>query len=72
MLLLDTLGKRYGLLPSQVMQTATTFDVFILDAAIGYEAFVNDKHKQAKLPKEAKPVTDEKMLQALEEFKKKK
>ncbi len=51
------------------MQTASTFDIFIFDAAVGYEAHLNNKQKGGP-PKEAKPVTDDKMLQALENFKK--
>jgi hypothetical protein len=53
------------------MRDATTFDFFILEAAVGYEAFINQKQTKGTVPKEAKPVTDENMLKALEEFKKK-
>jgi hypothetical protein len=38
---LDNIGKRYGLLPSEVMNKATTFDLFILDAAIAFEINAN-------------------------------
>lgn len=34
---LDSLGKRYGMLPSMVLQNATTFDLECLDIAITYE-----------------------------------
>jgi hypothetical protein len=35
-MLVDTLSERYGILPSEVMLRANTFDVFIADTAIGY------------------------------------
>ncbi len=35
-MLIDTLGERYGRLPSEVIRSATTFDVFVADTAIAY------------------------------------
>jgi hypothetical protein len=35
-MLIDTLGERYGRLPSEVIRAATTFDVFVADTAIAY------------------------------------
>ena len=29
----DSLGKRYGLLPSEVMRKADTFDIFVIDCS---------------------------------------
>ena len=40
---LDALGKRYGLLPSQVLRQADTFDIYILDAALSYEHYYQQK-----------------------------
>jgi hypothetical protein len=40
-LALDSISKRYGMLPSQAINEATTFDLFILDAAMSYENLVN-------------------------------
>ena len=40
-LALDSIGKRYGMLPSEAITRATTFDLFVLDASIGYENLVN-------------------------------
>jgi hypothetical protein len=42
-MLIDTLGERYGLLPSDVIRRANTFDVFVADTAIGYRNLVNDR-----------------------------
>lgn len=42
-MLIDTMAERYGMLPSEVMSRASTFDVFIADTAIGYRNYLNDK-----------------------------
>ena len=31
---IDGIGKRYGVLPSQVIREADTFDLYIMDAAM--------------------------------------
>lgn len=41
---LDGLGKRYGLLPSEVLSRANTFDLYILDCAMTFESY---HHKKA-------------------------
>ena len=40
---LDQLAQRYGRLPSEVLQTATTFDLEILDIARFYEKYQHNK-----------------------------
>ena len=58
-MLIDTLSERYGILPSEVMTRANTFDVFIADTAIGYrnalqeQAMNGDKKTPPKLSQEA-------------------
>jgi len=42
-LLLDSLGQRYGCLPSEVLSTATTFDVYVLDVTLSYEEKIRKK-----------------------------
>ena len=42
-MLIDTLSERYGILPSEVMTRANTFDVFIADTAIGYRNAVQER-----------------------------
>ncbi len=73
-LTIDTLGKRYGMLPSEIMSRASTFDIFIMDAAITYENHKNEqamaKHNPESISTENKPVTDESVLAAFEQFKK--
>jgi hypothetical protein len=41
---IDGLGKRYGMLPSQVLAKADTFDLYILDAALTFDQY---HHKKA-------------------------
>jgi hypothetical protein len=40
----DGLGRRYGLLPSEIIRRADTFDLYIMDAALSFE---NYHHKKA-------------------------
>ena len=42
-MLIDTVAERYGLLPSEVMTKANTFDVFIADTAIGYRNLIQER-----------------------------
>ena len=43
MLLLDSLGKRYGYLPSEVYTRATTLDVYVFDMTLSYEEHIRQK-----------------------------
>lgn len=51
-MLIDTLGERYGILPSEVMSRANTFDVFIADTAISYRNLVQDRQINGDKPPE--------------------
>lgn len=42
-MLIDTIAERYGMLPSQVMDKATSFDVFVADTAIGYRNLIQER-----------------------------
>jgi hypothetical protein len=39
----DGIGKRYGLLPSEVLARGNTFDLYIMDAALTFENYHNQK-----------------------------
>jgi hypothetical protein len=71
--MIDAIGKRYGMLPSKVISEANTFDVFILDAAITYDNHMQEKAYKKRNPNTGdmsnQPVEDEKMLAALQKFK---
>ena len=40
---IDALGKRYGLLPSEVLVRANSFDLYILDCSLTFENFHHRK-----------------------------
>ena len=40
---IDSLGKRYSMLPSEVLNKSNTFDLYIMDMAMTYENYVNQK-----------------------------
>jgi hypothetical protein len=40
---IDTLGKRYGMLPSEVIGRANTFDLYIMDMALTFENYHHKK-----------------------------
>ena len=64
-MLIDTLSERYGILPSEVMTRANTFDVFIADTAIGYRNAVQEQAMNGD--KKPTPKLSEKdMMAALE------
>lgn len=57
-IMLDALGERYGMLPSQLLEHANTFDLWVYDAAVSW---INNEHAK----KEGKPVKyDENDLRA--------
>ena len=43
-LTIDGIGKRYGMLPSEVLERSNTFDLYIMDAAMTFD---NYHHKKA-------------------------
>ena len=63
LLSIDALGKRYSLLPSEVMSKASTFDLVVLDAAIGYEVYLQNK---ADGKKEAPKLSQEELTKMME------
>jgi hypothetical protein len=40
------MAKRYSLLPSEVLERASTFDLVILDATLGYEQYMTNKDRK--------------------------
>ena len=49
-LTLDMMGKRYGRLPSEIVNAATTFDLVIMDAAVGYQAEMQKRSDPKYVP----------------------
>jgi len=42
---IDTMAKRYGKLPSEIMMSASTFDMVVMDAAMSYESYLEKQYK---------------------------
>lgn len=63
-LMIDTLADRYKMLPSEVMDRGTTFDLYIMDAAISYHN--HQARKDAGKPPE---LTQEEMLEMIKKVK---
>lgn len=59
---IDTLGKRYGLLPSEVLQRGDTFDLYIMDAALSFEQYHHKKAMNNGREPIAEYVTQEQLL----------
>ena len=70
-LMLDQMGERYGMLPSQVLAQATTQDVYVYDMYCSYSEYIRQKHKaKSGEPVEPSPV-DSKFIEGYEKFKQK-
>jgi hypothetical protein len=64
-MLVDTLSERYGILPSEVMTRATTFDVYVADTAIGYRNTVQERAMNGD-KKPTPKLSEQTMLAAME------
>lgn len=49
-LLVDALARTYGLLPSQVLKTADTFDLMVMDVSIAWQTLQNSKKNNKPVP----------------------
>lgn len=43
---IDAMAKRYAKLPSEIMSSASTFDMVVMDAALSYEGYLEQQHRQ--------------------------
>ena len=43
--MLDAIAKRYGVLPSHLIEHGDTFDLMVMDVAVGYESMIQDNKK---------------------------
>ena len=59
------MAERYSMLPTDIMDRATTFDLFVYDTVVGYK---NAKMREEQGVKETPAVSEEKMLQAYEKM----
>ena len=66
-MLIDTLGERYGKLPSEVIRQATTFDVFVADTAIAYRNAQMEKAYGKDQQLDPSQYSEEDLLKVLKE-----
>lgn len=56
---IDNIGKRYGMLPSEVIGRANTFDLYIMDAALTFENYHHKKQMNNGVAPVPEYTTDE-------------
>jgi hypothetical protein len=61
-LCIDQLGKRYGMLPSDIITRASTFDLVIMDIAMTLERHEQEASQPGYIP----DVTEEELLKIKE------
>jgi len=66
-MLIDTLGERYGVLPSEVIRRANTFDVFVADTAIGFRNMQQDRAMNASKPVDPASYDQDELLKMIKE-----
>lgn len=58
-LTIDTLAERYKMLPSEVMNRSTTFDLYVMDAAMSYHNYQSKKASNNGIAPAPELTTDE-------------
>jgi hypothetical protein len=66
-MLIDTLGERYGVLPSEMIRRANTFDVFVADTAIGFRNMQQDRAMNSGKPIDPGTYQQEELLQMVKD-----
>lgn len=68
MITIDNLAFRYGLLPSEVLARATTFDLTVLDVSARWERYQFEK-QNGKLKTEVPDLSEQEMLDMIRKVK---
>jgi len=63
LLSIDSMGQRYGMLPSEIVTKASTFDLVVMDMAMTYERHINESSQEGYIP----PVSVEELLKIKEQ-----
>lgn len=63
-LTIDTMAKRYKLLPSEILSRSSTFDLYIMDAAIAYH-----NYQLAKAEGKTPEMSEDELLEILKKSK---
>jgi hypothetical protein len=50
LLSIDSMGQRYGMLPSEIVTKASTFDLVVMDMAMTYERHINESSQEGYIP----------------------
>lgn len=67
--MLDSLAERYGMLPSQVLESASTLDLWVFDVAVSYKNYVQRREMNKNNPSAVAESFDATQLQkGLEQF----
>ena len=66
-MMLDTMGKRYGRLPSECLKQASTIDIYVMEKALAYHNLPRDK--DGKIIKPPKKLTQAEMMAMLQQVK---
>lgn len=61
------MAERYGILPSQLIATADTFDLMVMDVALTYRHYKDGKQSQE--PIDQSVYDEEDLLEKLEKYK---
>lgn len=67
---LDALATRYHILPSEALDRATTFDLWIMDAATSYQDYMRKKAENGGKDPVSQP-TQEQMLKMIQRVREK-
>lgn len=62
---IENIAHRYGILPSEAMRRATTFDLVILDAVMGYQNTIREQQEKEADPTRYSPEDLVKISQGL-------
>ena len=66
--MLDSLAERYKMLPSQVLEQASTLDLYVFDVAVSYRIQAQQREQDKEKGITAPPPSEEELLKGLEQF----
>jgi hypothetical protein len=69
--MIDSLAERYSMLPTEVINRATTFDAFVLTTALGYRNELQEKANNPNYKPKVKEPSQEEMMAMIERVRKK-
>ena len=62
----DAMAKRYGKLPSEILASASTLDLVVLDAALTYENYLQEKQNKGSGTLNPPQVKEEELIKIWE------